>query len=177
LARHSRKRRGGRPPAGRRGGRGEPARGRPSTRAERDAARRQRAESPRPGAARGRRDERPPAPWGSFPLTELVVLAGIVLAVWGLVEGGSQGRLMLGTGVALASLGGLELSVREHFAGFRSHTTLLAAAAAAASMLVVTVAAEPTAVVPLVVGVAVFAGAFLGLRQVFKRRSGGLSFR
>jgi hypothetical protein len=106
-----------------------------------------------------------------------VVLAGIVLAVWGLVKGGSQGRLMLGTGVALASLGGLELSVREHFAGFRSHTTLLAGAAAAASMLVVTVAAEPTAVVPLAVGVAVFAGAFLGLRQVFKRRSGGLSFR
>ena len=32
----------------------------------------------------------------------------------------------IGVGVVLAALGGLEVSVREHFAGYRSHTTLLA---------------------------------------------------
>jgi hypothetical protein len=181
LARHSRKKRGGRRPPARRG-RGEADRGRPSSRAERDAARRRRAEAARavggrPRATRGGTRERPPAPWGSFPLTELVVLAGIVIAVIGLVKGGSQGRLMLGMGVALGSLGGLELSVREHFAGYRSHTTLLAGAGAAAAMLIVTIAATPVAAVPLVVGVGVFAAAFFVLRRVFRRRSGGLSFR
>ena len=32
----------------------------------------------------------------------------------------------IGVGVVLGGLGGLEVSVREHFAGYRSHTTLLA---------------------------------------------------
>jgi hypothetical protein len=78
----------------------------------------------------------------------------------------------------LAALGGLELAIREHFAGFRSHTTLLAAAAAFA---VVTVLALSTGPYPLwallAIAAAVFGSAFYGLRQLFKRRSGGLSFR
>src|SRR6202008_4810411 len=65
-------------------------------------------------------DERPPAPWGSFPLAELTVLAGIVALVVGLV---SANPTAIGVGVVLAGLG---VSVREHFAGYRSHTTLLA---------------------------------------------------
>ena len=32
----------------------------------------------------------------------------------------------IGVGVVLAGLGGLEVAIREHFAGYRSHTTLLA---------------------------------------------------
>ena len=35
---------------------------------------------------------------------------------------------MIGTGLVLGSLAGLELSAREHFAGYRSHTLLLAGA-------------------------------------------------
>ncbi len=67
-------------------------------------------------------DERPPAPWGSFPLAELTVLAGIVMLVIGVV---TQSPTGIGVGVVLAALGGLEVSAREHFAGYRSHTTLL----------------------------------------------------
>ena len=68
-----------------------------SSRAERDAARARRAQaaarresdsarSSRASTTRRRRgrptiDERPPAPWGSFPLVELVVLLAIVLFV------------------------------------------------------------------------------------------------
>ena len=75
-------------------------------------------------------DDRPPAPWGSFPLVELVVLAGILLLIAGFIVGESRGFSMIVSGLILAALGGLELSVREHFAGFRSHTTLLAGAVA-----------------------------------------------
>ena len=38
----------------------------------------------------------------------------------------SKSPTTIGIGVVLAALGGLEVSAREHFAGYRSHTTLLA---------------------------------------------------
>jgi hypothetical protein len=148
-----------------------------TTRAERDAARRERSgPPPRPG--RPSRDERPPAPWGSFPLSELLVLIGIVLMVWGFLSWSSQGNVRFGAGLAVAALGGLELSLREHLAGFRSHTTLLAAATAFAVVSVLALSTGPHPLWVLVlVAAAVFGPAFLGLRRLFQRRSGGLSFR
>jgi hypothetical protein len=154
----------------------------PSSRAERDAARRERARAKPGSPARSRTatGARPPAPWGSFPLGELVVLLGIVLIVWGAIRWDERGRVMFVAGFTIASLAGLELSVREHFAGFRSHTTLLAAAAGfvatIATFLVAGSSATAGLVVPLVGGL-VFALCFYLLRQVFRRRSGGLSFR
>jgi hypothetical protein len=119
-------------------------------------------------------DERPPAPWGSFPLAELVVLAGIVALAIGLI---GQIPTAIGVGVVLAGLGGLEVSVREHFAGYRSHTTLLAG-----TLFVLVVGglfylANLILAVCLAVGAAVFLAAFLALRRAFQRASGGLSFR
>ena len=38
-----------------------------------------------------------------------------------------MGRTLLALGFALGALGGLDTSVREHFAGYRSHTLVLAA--------------------------------------------------
>src|SRR3954453_23147481 len=107
----------------------------PTTRAERDAARARRAaalqRSKEQGARRARPgrtsiDDRPPAPWGSFPLVELVVLLALILIVAGFIVRGERGGTMIVGGFALGSLAGTELAVREHFAGFRSHTTLLA---------------------------------------------------
>ena len=43
---------------------------------------------------------------------------------------------LLVTGLALGSLAGLELSIREHFAGYRSHTATLAGAAGVAVLAV-----------------------------------------
>ena len=43
--------------------------------------------------------------------------------VIGAITWGRQGQTMVAAGVVLASLGGLELSIREHFGGYRSHTT------------------------------------------------------
>jgi hypothetical protein len=152
-----------------------------TTRAERDAARRERARAATRGERpKGRRstDERPPAPWGSFPLVELLVLAGILLMVWGLISWDDGGNLKFGAGLGVASLGGLELSIREHFAGYRSHTTLLAGVLAFA---VVTVLALTTGQlrlwVLLLIAAAVFIAAFYFLRRLFQQRSGGLSFR
>ena len=79
-----------------------------STRAERDAARRARASEPEP---RLRTGGRPPAPWGRFPLSELVILLGIVLIVWGALRG-EGGEEMLVSGLVIASLGGGELALR-----------------------------------------------------------------
>lgn len=119
-------------------------------------------------------DERPPAPWGSLPLVELTVLAGIVLLAIGFF-GGSPTALAVG--LVLGALGGLELSVREHFAGYRSHTTLLAGTAFALVVGGVIYLAHLAPAVALALGAVAFAGAFLGLRRAFRRASGGYSFK
>jgi Flp pilus assembly protein TadB len=155
------------------------------TRAERDAARRERAQAaaqgrpvsrPRPG--RPSIDERPPAPWGNFPLSELVILLGIGLMIWGLATWRGGGSLRFGAGLALAALAGAELSLREHLAGYRSHTTLLSGVAAFATVTILVLAAGHSRVwVAVAAGAVVFAGSFYVLRELFKRRSGGLGFR
>ena len=119
-------------------------------------------------------DERPSAPWGSFPLAELTVLAGIVSLAIGAIGGHPTA---IGIGVVLASLGGLEVAVREHFAGYRSHTTLLAGAVFVLVVGGLFYLANLILAVCLVVGAVAFAAAFLALRRAFQRASGGLSFK
>ena len=159
----------------------------PTTRAERDAARRRRADAlarreaaGRPAARRrpGKTswEDRPPAPWGSFPLVEIVVFIGLVLLVGGFVVKGERGATMVVGGLALASLAGLELSIREHFGGFRSHTTLLAGAVALA-VVAATFFITRDRAAALPAGLVVFAAAFWVFRQAFARRSGGVGFR
>jgi hypothetical protein len=119
-------------------------------------------------------EQRPPAPWGSFPLAELTILAGIVVLFLGLFGGGPRA---FAVGVVLAGLGGLEVSVREHLAGYRSHTTLLAGAVFVLVISLLGFVLRLPAAVCLGVGAAAFALAFLALRRAFQRASGGLSFR
>lgn len=119
-------------------------------------------------------DERPPAPWGSAPLAELVILAGIVSLVIGIV---GPNTTAIGLGVALAGLGGLEVSIREHFAGYRSHTTLLAGAVFVFTVGILFYAADQILAVALAVGAVAFLIAFYLARRAFQRASGGLSFR
>ena len=130
------------------------------------------------GPARRPKRERPPAPWGRFPLVELVVLVGLVLLITGFFVGENRGAVMIACGLTLASLAGLELSVREHLAGFKSHSTVLAGA-----VTVVAVALGyfllPASLfgLNLLIGALVFGIAFYAFRQLFKQRSGGLGFR
>jgi hypothetical protein len=145
-----------------------------STRAERDAARRERASVVRPPARPRRRSgERPTAPWGSFPLSELLILVGIVLILWGALSGRDGEERLIG-GLVIASLGGGELALREHLAGYRSHSALLAFVA----VTVVALGLGPVKIwVLMVLGAGVFALTFYAMRELFKRRSGGLGFR
>jgi hypothetical protein len=120
-------------------------------------------------------DQAPPAPWGSFPLIELLVLIGLVLFVVGFffVEG-SRGTSLFVTGLAIASLAGLELSIREHLAGFRSHSLLLAGAVGLAVMLGLHYLAGLSPALSVGAGVIVAALAFSGLAAEFRRRTGRL---
>lgn len=148
-----------------------------ATRAERDT-RRQLSPPARPRArprTRSRSADRPPAPWGSFPLVELLVLIAIVLLVWGVV---ARRGVIVAAGLGIGSIGGLELSIREHFTGFRSHTSLLAGAVALIVIVVTSLVASGTArLVVLPVAGVVFVVAFWLLRRAFARRSGGVGFR
>lgn len=102
------------------------------------------------------------------------MLVGLVLLVVGVVETNPQ---LITIGVGLGCLGGLELTAREHLAGYRSHTVLLAGV-----VFVVVVAAlfyysGLILLICLIIGALAFAGAALWLRSRFRRASGGLSFK
>jgi hypothetical protein len=121
--------------------------------------------------------EAPKAPWSPFPLVELCVLLAVALIVAGLVTDGPRRGALLGGGIALASLAGLELSVREHLAGFRSHSALLAGAAAVLVVLPLYLATGLPQLVLVAIGAAVYALGFLVMRRAFQARTGGIGFR
>ena len=126
---------------------------------------------------RARLEEAPKAPWHPFPLVELSILAGLVLIGVGFASdpGEPRATLLFG-GLALVSIASLELSIREHLAGYRSHTTLLSAAAAVAVAVPLWFTPLPQEAL-LVVAVAAGIAAWRVLRAVFERRTGGMTWR
>jgi len=64
---------------------------------------------------------RPDAAWAPFPLTEIGMGIGLVLFLIGFT--GAPVLLLAGVGVLVVVVA--ELCLREHFAGFRSHSILL----------------------------------------------------
>ena len=119
-------------------------------------------------------DERPPAPWGNFPLGPLSVLAGLVLIIVGLI---TSNPVQLAIGVGLGMLGGLELSIREHFAGFRSHTTLLAGFIFVVAVGATFYVAKLVLWQSLLIGAALAIPSFWQLRKKFEKASGGLAYK
>jgi len=92
---------------------------------------------------------------------------------------GERGPILIVAGLALGSIGGLDLSIREHFSGYQSHTLLLAGVPALI-VLAVLFYVGPDALPPLAraaIAIAVFAGAAVLLSRAFSRRSGGLRYR
>ncbi len=110
--------------------------------------------------------ERPQGLFGGVPVSELAILAGGVAFVIGMVRGGGPA---LYVGLIVLALGVIEFTAREHFSGYRSHTTLLAAipALAVVTALELTVGARSTRVVLVVVFIPVFALLFYLLRRRF----------
>ncbi len=171
MARKSRKRRRPRRPSAASGG--DAAAG--SSSAEVGAAP---APARKPARRRAGRDEAPPAPWGSFPLVELAVLAALVLLVAGFFSSGTRSVAMIGAGLMLGSVAGLELSIREHLAGYRSHTMILAGAPAILTLAGLFVLADSLSpVVRLAIALAVFGAGALLFTRIFRHRSGGATFR
>lgn len=132
--------------------------------------------APRTATHKARREDAPKPAWAPFPLTELCILLAIVLLALGFFGGGDNRGLLTAAGVVLLTLSAGELALREHFAGYRSHTTLLAGGAAIIVAIVLRLLWAPPAVVPPA-ALVVFAAAFFGLRRAFMRRSGGVGFR
>ena len=123
-----------------------------------------------PAPVAPRRPERPQAPWHPVPLVELSVLTGILLLAWGLLRiDDDGGRILLVCGMALASLGGLDTALREHFSGYRSHAVLLAALPAVVVAGVLFFAGAPWVAIPIAT-VAVLAGGVVLARRAFRRR-------
>lgn len=106
----------------------------------------------------------------------MCIFAGIVLIVWGALSSGPMQLVLISGGVILVCLAALELVIREHLAGFRSHTTLLSAAIAVALMAPLYFAGAIRGVV-IAAGALAAALSFGVLRRVFMRRAGGLGFR
>jgi hypothetical protein len=102
------------------------------------------------------------------------VLAGIVMLVIGIV---GKSPTALGVGITLGALGGLEVSLREHLAGYRSHTTLLAGTVFVLVVGALFYLAGLILAICLAAGAVAFIAAFLLLRRAFQRASGGLSFK
>lgn len=73
--------------------------------------------------------ERPNAPWHPLPISELLILVGAIAAALGLVRSGHDnaggGRLLL-AGLVAVGVGTIEVTLREHRSGYRSHTVMLA---------------------------------------------------
>ncbi len=73
--------------------------------------------------------ERPPAPWHPLPLSEVLILAGAVGAAIGFAKsrhGFSDGGPAVLAGIGAVALGTIEVTLREHRSGYRSHTVMLA---------------------------------------------------
>jgi Flp pilus assembly protein TadB len=123
----------------------------------------------KPRTARRQSRERPPAPWGSFPLTELGILAGLAGVIVGFARGPSQSPLPLFVGLAVAGLAVIELSWREHSSGFRSHTVLLAFAPVVVFTAIMYAALGPvwSGAVALAGGVPLFSFLFWHLRRIW----------
>ncbi len=110
--------------------------------------------------------ERPRGLFGAVPVSELAILAGGIAFIVGMVRGGGPA---LYVGLIVLGLGVVEFTAREHFSGYRSHTTLLAAipSLAAATVLEVTLGTGGTRALLIAVAVPLFALLFYLLRRRF----------
>ena len=139
-----------------------------STRRDERAAREAQArERRRAGHDLGRVGERPRGLFGGVPVSEVAILAGIVVAVVGIV---SDARVTIILGIVICALGVVEVTGREHFTGYRSHTALLAAVPTVGlEAIVVGLFGDPgDRGWLLLVMVPVFALLFFALRQRFR---------
>jgi hypothetical protein len=115
----------------------------------------------------GTEGERPPGLFGAVPVSEIAILAGGISATVGIIQSGGPALIV---GLIVCALGVIEVTAREHFSGFRSHTSLLAGipAVAAGALFSALVHPRQRGLLLLVI-VPVFAVLFWVLRDRFQR--------
>lgn len=114
--------------------------------------------------------------WAPFPLTEICIFVGLVVLVVALIGGGARAPLLV-FGLGVLTIATLELTLREHLAGYRSHSALLAGLSAVLIAAPLAVLARPPRGVVMIAAAAAFLLALQLFREVFRRRSGGMSWR
>jgi hypothetical protein len=118
--------------------------------------------------------ERPRAPWHPLPLSEILILVGAIATIIGFRRG-EAGKAVLFVGVGAVAIGTIEVMLREHRSGYRSHTIILAvlptlAFHTAVSLLAAAVVSPvPTwlRIAPLALDVPLYAVTFKLLRARF----------
>lgn len=106
-----------------------------------------------------------------------MIVVALALLLGGFFVAPPRGAVMIGTGLVLGSLAGLELAIREHFSGYRSHTLLLAGAIGVAVLAGLLTLTELHAGICVGAAAVAFAlGAWL-FANAFRSRSGGALFR
>jgi hypothetical protein len=135
-----------------------------------------RAAAPRTATYKSRREDAPQPAWAPFPLTELAIFISIILLAVGILTHDATRGVLLGGGFLLITLSAGELAFREHFAGYRSHSSLLAGICAIVVAIPVWLLPVPQELV-LAAGILAFFAGLYGFRRAFMRRSGGVGFR
>jgi len=120
--------------------------------------------------------DRPRAPWHPLPLSELLILIGAIGTVFGLarLSSGAQDAPLLFAGLGAVMIGTIEVTLREHRSGYRSHMILLALLPTilfhTVTILIVSAFAQPPRALNaglLVLDAALFAVLFKLLRASF----------
>jgi hypothetical protein len=114
--------------------------------------------------------ERPPSLFGGVPVSEIAIFVGALGAAAGFFGHNSAALIV---GLAVCALGVAEFTAREHFSGYRSHTTLLAAMPAVAIVIVAVAVfgapAQRTARALLLLAIVpVFGALYWALRKRFR---------
>ena len=112
-------------PSAPRGSTADAAKASPGTAARRPPRSRTQKREPRPYRDPLSVGERPQAPWHPWPLSELLILVGAIGTVVVLRAGVAGEEPALFASLAAVALGTFEVTLREHRAGYRSHTLLL----------------------------------------------------
>lgn len=123
--------------------------------------------------------ESPQAPWHPLPLSELLILGGAIGIVIGSIraakpDGFSRGAAPLLVGVLAVVIGSVEVMLREHRSGYRSHATILAALPVIVFHSVVVLGASAFTTFPpllnialIAVDIAIYFVCFRILRRIF----------
>jgi hypothetical protein len=125
------------------------------------------ARQPWSGSSLGTYGERPPGPFGNVPVSELAILAGAVGVIVGFFF--EHGGPALIAGIVVCTLAVAEVTAREHFSGYRSHSSLLAALPAVALETAIVLILGRTGLFLLIVVVPVYGATFWWLRKRFER--------